>query len=61
MLKKVFSAINAKKNFFSAINAKKIFLGLKNEFDQEKKRSTKNLRGSKVKYCSFTNFRKFRG
>ena len=37
----------------------KKFLGLKNEYD--KKRSTKNLRGGEVKYCSFTNFRKFRG
>ena len=32
----------------------------KNEVDQ-KKRSTKNLRENEVKYCHFTNFRKFRG
>ena len=54
------------KKFFTAINAKKIFrfenqfLGLKNEFDQ-KKGQQKNLRGNEVEYRSFTNFRKFRG
>ena len=63
MLKKVFSTINAKKNFIG-LKSKKASVRIytrKKMSSTKKKKVNKKLRENEVKYCNFTNFRKFRG